>query len=730
MILTFLSRRTLLKAAGALTLTFAIPLDAQGAELNGSLAQFPRLSAWLRIEADGTVMLMIGKVELGQGIVTAVRQICADELDVDLNRVTVISGDTAVTPDEGVTAGSMSMPQCGRAVRQAAAEARWILVNIAAERLAAPVEALSVRDGVVRGPESEIAYQDLVTGSELQQEATGTRPYKQREAYRYIGRSVEPLHLRAKVMGQPVFVQDLRADGLLHGRVVRPPTYDAALIAVDAAPVRAMPGILQIVRDGSFLGLIAEREEQAIAAAEALSVLAEWSTTANSLPHQADVFDWLRAQTFKTTTAFERTRSDDARVVQTLRATYRRPYQMHASIGPSAAVALMTESGNLTVDTHSQSVFWTAESIAKMLRMDPARVRLRHVHGAGCYGHNLADDAAADAALLARAVIGRTVRLQYSRADEHRWEPYGSAMIVETEADLDRDGNVLDWRIDVHSTPHNTRPMREAGYLLPARYLSDPFPIPEPRNIPAPGFGSERNAIVLYEFPGHRVRNHFTTAMPLRVSALRGLGAYANVFATESFVDEVAHAVGADPVAYRLRLMSDERARDVIRTCAEAFGWEEFQRRPGHGRGIGFARYKNLECYTCVAIEVAVNDRGDIRVIRVVAANDSGEIVHPGSIEQQIEGGIVQSLSWSLREEVAFDSEKILTAGWSDYPILRFSEIPPVEVVQINRPGQPFLGTGEGSQGPTVAALANAVFDATRRRLRQLPFTPERVRGG
>ena len=725
--MTGFSRRTFLKTAGALTLTFAMPLKAY-ADLPGNLAEHPRLSAWLRIDADGSVTLMIGKVELGQGIVTAIRQICADELDVAYERITVISGDTAITPDEGVTAGSMSMPQCGMAVRQAAAEVRWILLELAAERLGAFADALTVEDGTIRGPGGDVTYGDLVTGTELDREATGTAPLKPRETYRYVGQSVEQLHLRAKVMGAPVFVQDLRPEGLVHGRVVRPPTYEATLESIDAARVEAMSGVLRVVRDGAFLGVIATREEQAIAAAEALAEAANWSAPTTSLPEQSEIYDWLQAQPAETTTALETVRTDDRAVAQTVRAIYQRPFQMHASIGPSAAVALMTDAGDLIIDTHSQSVFWTAESISQMLRMDPERVRLRHVHGAGCYGHNMADDAAADVALLARALPGRSVRLQYSRADENRWEPYGSAMIIYTEADLDTDGNVLDWRVDVRSTPHNTRPMREAGNLLPARYLEDPIPVPVPGNIPAPGFGSERNAIVLYDFPGHRVRNHFVTAMPLRVSALRGLGAYANVFATESFVDEIAHIGQADPVAFRLDQMPDGRARDVIAACADGFGWGAFERREGHGRGIAFARYKNIECYTCVAMEVAVDEDGRIRVLRVVAANDSGEIVNPGGIEQQIEGGIIQSLSWSLHEEVAFDSHGVQSATWSDYPILRFSEVPPVEVIQINRPGAPFLGTGEGSQGPTVAALANAVVDATGRRLRQLPFTPDHVR--
>ena len=728
------SRRSLLKAAGALTLSFTIPLQvparAAGSSLAGSLKNHPRISSWLRLDAEGRVTLMIGKVELGQGILTAVQQVCAEELDVDFGRISIVSGDTARTPDEGVTAGSLSMPQCASAVRQVSAEARHILLDLAAERLGSPSDGLSVTDGTITSAGGDRAtYWDLVSGDALEREASGQVRFKAPSDYRYIGKPVPRVDLPPKVAGEPIFIQEMRHEGMVHGRVVRPPTYRASLISVDAGSVESLPGVLKVVRDGSFLGVVAEREEQAVRAAEALAAAATWLESEERLPGSAGIYEWLIQQPALTTIAKDRRRAGGVAVSRRLEATYYRPYQMHASIGPSAAIATLDEAGGLTIDTHSQSVFWTAEAIAKMLRIDPSRVHLRHVQGAGCYGHNLADDAAADAALLARALPGRPLRLQYSREDEHRWEPYGSAMVITTQAGLSATGDVLDWRVDIWSSPHNTRPMRQPGFLLSAAYLERPFEAPRPRNIPAPGYGSERNGIALYDFPGHRVTNHFVTEMPLRVSALRGLGAYANVFATESFIDELAHAAMADPLEYRLRFLKDARARDVLLKAAEAFGWTAFEGAPGRGRGIAFARYKNLACYTAVALEVEVSVAdGAIRVVRAVGANDSGEIVNPDGITSQIEGGIIQSLSWSLKEEVTFDRRKVLPATWADYPILRFSEVPPVEVVQINRPGAPFLGTGEGAQGPTVAALANAVFDASGARLRQLPFTPQRVR--
>jgi CO/xanthine dehydrogenase Mo-binding subunit len=737
---TTLDRRSLLKATGSLSLAFAIPLDASLAQapapqrprLPGDLATSPRLDSWLRINADGTVTLMVGKVELGQGILTAVAQVCAEELDIDIGRIRIVSGDTALVPDEGVTAGSFSMPNCATAVRHASAEARAILVDLAAAKLGEPAASLAVADGVVRTPGGrQAAFWDLVTGKELAVDATGQAKLKPASAHRYIGRSVQRLDLPAKLTGGDIFLQDLRPAGMLHGRVVRPPAYKATLASLDVKPVEAMAGVVKVVRNGSFLGVVAETEDQAIAAMQALEEAARW-TVEKSMPGHEGIYDWLLATKPARDIAIKaQARADSAPVARTIEASYRRPYQMHASIGPSAAIATLGANGVMTIQTHSQSVFETGAAIAQMLGVAGNKVRCQHVQGSGCYGHNMADDAAADAALLATTVPGRPVRLQYSRAQEHLWEPYGSAMVVKTAASLDKDGNVLDWTLDLWSTPHGTRPGGNAGNLLSARYLEKPFAMPVPQNGGPPNYAADRNAIALYEFPGHKVTTHFITEMPLRASSTRGLGAYGNIFAIESFIDELAAAAGADPVAYRLRFLKDDRARTVLVKAAEAFGWEHWQKRPDHGRGIAFARYKNVAAYCAVALEVAVDRAtGEIRVLRATAANEAGEIVSPDGIANQIEGGLIQSLSWSLKEEVKFDDTRILSDGWHSYPILRFSETPAVEVVLIDRPGAPFLGTGEASQGPTGAALANAVFDATGARLRQLPFTPERVKAG
>jgi CO/xanthine dehydrogenase Mo-binding subunit len=735
------TRRGFLQSTGYLTLAFAIPLEdalSQGTpasakpRLAGDLNTTRNLSAWLRINANQTVTLMVGKVELGQGILTAVTQICADELDVDLKQVQVISGDTALVPNEGVTAGSFSMPYCATAVQQASAEVRAILLQLAADKLQQPAASLSVQGGLIRSASgAQVAYWDLVVGEALNREATGQVKLKLASDYRYIGRPVQRVDLPPKMLGQSIFLQEHHPAGMLYGHIVRPPTYQAKLLSVNLALAQRMPGVVKVVRNGSFLGVIAKREGQALAAAKALTATAKWKVE-KVLPGDDGIFDWLRKTTpNKIIQTKVQPRVGGPVPAKTMQATYYRPYHMHASIGTSAAMATLGADGVMLIQTHSQSVFETALAISKMLGMAPDKVRCQHMQGSGCYGHNLADDAAADVALLAAAVPGHSVRLQYTREQEHLWEPYGSAMVIQTQAGLDEQGNVLDWDLQLWSTPHGTRPSGEPGNLLSARYLAKPFAMPLPVNAGGPNYAADRNAIALYDFPGHQVLTHFITEMPLRASSTRGLGAYANVFAIESFMDELAAAAQVDPVEYRLRYLKDERAHDALVKAADKFGWANWRKTEGRGRGIGFARYKNIAGYCAVAMEVEVNrQNGRIRVIRAVASSDTGQVVNPDGVMNQIEGGLIQSLSWSLKEEVKFDDTKVLSNDWSSYPILTFSEVPPIEVVLIDRPGAPFLGTGEASQGPTSAALANAVFDATGVRFRRLPLTPERVKEG
>ena len=719
-----MNRRDFLACGGSLVLGFSLSAAAQKGKLPGSLEKAPLLDAWIRMGADGSVTVFTGKAELGQGIKTALIQVVAEELAVEPQRIELVTADTGRTPDEEYTAGSQSMSDSGVALLHAAAQVRGFLVGLAAERLNAPAAQLTARDGTVQAPGgARVTYGELVRGRELKLRAQPQSPLSDPRKRQVMGKSLPRVDIPAKVTGSPIYVQDLRLPGMVHARVVRPPSYAARLRSLETASVEKMPGVVRIVRDGSYVAVLAEREYQAVSAMRALAREAKWEERP-SLPEQAGLYAQLKRLPSRDTVLVEGARPSR----WTLEAEYRRPYQMHGAIGPSCAVGLFRD-GSVTVWTHSQGVYPLRAALAEMLRMPAERVRCIHMEGSGCYGHNGADDAGADAALLAVAFPGRPVRVHWMREEEHAWEPYGSAMVSAARARLGADGRIADWDYEVWSSTHVTRP-GPAGNLAPAWFLEKPFAPPPPRGIPQPAGGGDRNAIPLYKFGRSRVVHHFVQPMPLRVSALRALGGYMNVFSIESFMDELAHAAGADPVEFRLRHLEDPRAREAVRMAAERFGWPGFRRRNGRGRGFAFARYKNLAAYTAIACEVEVDrESGNVRVVRAVAANDSGEIVNPDGIRNQIEGGIVQSISWTLYEAVSFDRTRVTSLDWGSYPILRFPNLPDrIEVHLIDRPGQPFLGTGETAQGPAAAALANAVADATGARIRELPLTRARVK--
>jgi nicotinate dehydrogenase subunit B len=717
------------------------PFPALSGVLPHSLVQTPDLDSWIRFNADSTVTLFTGKVELGQDIRTSVAMIGADELDVSLERIQVVMGDTARSPDEGYTASSVSLETSGNAIRYAAAEARQIVLSVAHEELEAPVERLRVSDGTITDPATgrSVTYWDLFGGKRFGTRVRGIGQPKGPEAYRIVGRPARRLDLPAKVSGGACFVHDMDLPGMAHGRVVRPPDYGARLASVDEGAVRRLPGVIRVVRDGSFLAVVAEREEQAVRAMEALRESAAWES-GPALPPQEALFDDLLSRPDQPFLIVDGSAVDDpippietpAGAAHTLAATYYRPYHMHASLGPSAAVAQLID-GKLTVWTHSQGVYPLRAVLAQVLGMAEDDIHAIHVDGPGCYGHNGADDVALDAALLARAVPGRPVSLKWTRGDEHAWEPYGPATVIAMQASLNANGDVIDWNHDIWGYTHSGRP-RAGGPtsgLLAAWHLAEPFPRPQSQPSRGNQGGMHRNADPLYRFPRKRIVKHFVPGSPLRVSALRGLGAYANVFAIESFMDELAHAAGADPVEFRLRHLADGRARAVIEAAADRAGWQLGGRSPGddRGRGVAFAQYKNRQGIVAVVVDLSVNRAsGHIRLERAVIAVDAGQIVNPDGLSNQLEGAFTQAASWTLKEQVAFDAHGITSVDWYSYPILRFHDAPQIETVLLNRAGQPYLGIGEGAQGPVPAAIANAVFDAAGIRLRHIPFTPARVK--
>jgi CO/xanthine dehydrogenase Mo-binding subunit len=730
------ARRDFLKSAGAIVVGFswsaplALAQQAGPARLPGSLNTNRMLDGWIRINANGTVTVFTGKCELGQGILTALAQIAADELDVAYERIEMVSADTARTPNEGMTAGSLSIQNSGTALQFAAAEMRQILLDMAARKLGVGVASLSVSDGTVTGS-GKVTYWELAREVDFRREATARAKPKPPAQHKVIGKSIQRRDIPPKVSGGRSYVQDMRLPGMVFGRVVRPPSFRAELVSFDEAAAKAMPGVVAVARDGNFLAVAAEREEQAIWAARSLRDSAKWRETADLPPPAPALFDHLRAMRSQDTVVNQKTPAAPAGGrVKTVEAVYTRPFQAHASMAPSCAVA-QAKDGKYTVWTHSQGVFPLRGDLAKVLRVPVSSITCTHVESAGCYGHNGADDVALDAALLARATGGRPVKLQWMREDEFAWEPYGSAMVMNMRARIDDAGNVVDWQHEVWSHPHSTRPAStRGGNLLGGWYIADPVPMGVPANAPQPSGAADRNAVPLYDFPSQKILLHYVTDAPIRTSALRTLGAYANVFALESFVDEVAAASGADPVEFRLRHMKDPRARAVIETCAQKAGWKPGSRGDGtHGRGFAFAKYKNLAAYVAIVADVAVDRRtGKVRVVKATSAVDVGLVINPDGVVNQIEGGIIQSTSWTLKEQVAHDRQRITTRSWADYPILTFPEVPAVEVHLINRPEERPLGTGEGSQGPTVAAIANAIANATGARLRDLPFSPQRMK--
>ncbi|MFL5000146.1 MAG: molybdopterin cofactor-binding domain-containing protein [Xanthobacteraceae bacterium] len=729
----FLTRRDFTAGFGAIVVAFSLDRRAataqEPARLPGSLQTNRRLDAWLRINADGTATVFTGKVELGQGILTALRQIAAEELDLPLERIAMISGDTGRTPNEGQTAGSQSVENSGTALRMAGAEARAMLLDLAAKRFGVAADTLSVADGTISAAEGrKVTYGELAGEVDLKREATAKAAPKPAARHRIVGQSIPRFDIPAKVTGGAAFVQDVRLPGMLHGRVVRPPRYGAALESVDEATAKALPGVIAVVRDGSFLGVVAEREEQAVKAREALAKSAKWKA-GPELPDPARIHAHLKSLPAKDDVIGVK-QAPVPEGARRFAATYTKPYIAHASLGPSASLAEFRD-GKLTVWTHSQGVFPLRAELVSALKLQPADVRCIHVEGSGCYGHNGADDVALDAALLARGVPGRPVRLQWMRDDEFAWEPYGAAMVMEAKAALDGNGRIVDWEYELWSNTHSMRPQSTKGAnVLAAWYLDEPQHSGPPQGIPQPAGGGDRNSTPLYEFPNQRVLHHFITDMPIRVSALRTLGAYANVFAIESFMDELAAAAGTDPIAFRLAHMKDSRARAVIEAVAKKSGWKEGEKGNGTGgRGIGFAKYKNLACYVAVVAEVEIDRAtGIVRVPRTYAATDAGLVINPDGLVAQIEGGIVQSASWTLKEQVRFDPSGITSRDWASYPILTMREAPKVEVEVINRPNERPLGAGEGSQGPAVAAIANAFAAATGKRIRDLPMSPDRVK--
>jgi nicotinate dehydrogenase subunit B len=725
------SRRAILKG-GALTVGFAftgLPAHAiaQGADAAPRALDPKEVDSFLAVNGDGTVTLFCGKVDLGQGLRIAIPQIAAEELGIAVDKIKFVEGDTALTPDQGRTSGSNGIQHGGMQIRQAAATARKALIDLAAQRLNAKPEDLVAGGGEVRPKAggAGISFANLIGGRQFDLKLDPKAPLKDPASYTIVGKPLSRPDVPAKCFGTHVYIHDFAVPNMLHARVIRPAAVGAKLVSVDESSIKNIPSA-KVVRVKDLLAIVADDEWSAIRASRVLR--AQWSE-GTGLPAQADLAAALRAdpgivdETLVNKGSPAAQRPDGAKA---LTATYYWPMQSHASIGPSCAIADVGADA-ATVWTASQGTHGNQTTFARFLGLPKDKVRLIYLEGSGCYGMNGHEDAAADAAILSRAV-GRPVRVQWTREDELGWDPKGPPQLITISGSVAPDGRILDWRTELW-IPKTTRGLPNIPLLAPEAAGHDHVPGLNPGLI-------SQNGDPSYAAESIQVIAHWLKDAPLRPAPIRSPGKPANCFAVESFVDELAAAIGADPVEFRLRGLKDPRAIEVIKRTAALMQW---QPRPyqvasankgvARGRGISFVHYKHSETYVGMGMEVAVDrTSGQIAVERVVCAHDCGQIINPDGVRAQIEGSILQTISRVLMEEVMFDRTHVVSVDWASYPILRFSGVPKIDIELIDRPTEKPVGAGEAACTAVGAALANAVHDATGTRLRTVPFMPERVK--
>ena len=730
------SRRQFLFQSTGLVIGFTfgseLVADNTAPDLPIDLKNNLNINSWLYVDPAGKIDVFSGKVEFGQGIATAFRQIVADEMDVIIERVNILPCVTGIAPNEGVTSGSQSVEYGGLALRYACAQARGTLLEKASQSLKVPIGDLSIKDGVISAKSGEtVDYWKLTSTELLQQKADGRYKPKPVTNHRYIGQSIQRIDIPAKVSGGVAYVQDMKFPGMLHARVVRPPAPRAQLISINESAIKSMPGVVAIVKSGSFLAVVAQREEQAVNALVEAKKQSKWEM-ANDLP--STYAQWhktmIEAPNLDTEHAVKKDPSKQGKKI--IAGEFTKPFIAHASIGPSCAIAILKD-GVTTIYNHAQGMYPLQRDIVKALQVPADKVVCVHREGSGMYGQSGADDVALDAALIARELPNQHIRVQWMRDDEFKWEPYNSAMTVKIRASLDEGGNIANWTQDIYSNTHSTRPgEKEGNNLISSWYMANPQKRSPVTNIPLPAGGSHRNGIPLYNFPNQQINNHLVQEMPVRVSAFRTLGAFANVFAIESMMDKLAKEANADPVEFRLRHLQNQRGKDVIQKVAEMSNWKPNPKRVKkngklYGRGMAFSQYKNLQVYCAVVCDIEVDGNGKIRVTDVWAAAEAGLIINPDGFKNQIEGGLIQTISWTIYEEVKFNQTGIQTASWADYPILRFEDVPNIQVELINRPNEKSIGVGEGN-APIVGAISNALAMATNGRVYDLPLSPARVK--
>ena len=693
------------------------PVDTLLEELPGSLRRTPQINAWLEVLENGRVRIFSGKVELGQGIRNAIRQVAAEELYLELDQVEVVLAETGRTPNEGYTAGSGSIQNSAMAVRHAAAAAREQLLELAAEKLQIASRLLRLDNGYILTKEGKqrLSFSEIMEGRQLEGEVPLTLKLKPKSAYRYVGKPISRGDLGEIVQGATQYIHDLELPNMVHARVLRPLNYQSKLLRFDEAAFKSeAAGILEIVRNGNFLGVITEREYQAERAVQLLATYTEWSKP-TIFPLQKDLPVHIKSIAAEPEIVHGKDIAIDTETAETsVKASFFKPYTMHAALGPACGLALY-DGETLHVWSHSQGIYPMREGIAGMLGMEAEKIHIISAPGSGAYGHSAPDDAAADAAVLAMAYPGKPVRVRWSRADENRWEPYGSAMIMEMETGVDREGKLSFWRSNIWTDSHSTRPNKDAGTLLTARYLENPQPM-KSRGYLA---GGHRNGDPYYTIPQMQVAAHYFDG-PLRVSSLRSLGSYANIFAIESVMDELAEKTGQDAFDFRLKHLEDPRARAGIQQVQAMI--DSIAPKAEEGIGLAFCRYKNHAAYCAMAAQVRVESAtGKVSVQKVWVAIDVGEAINPDGLKSQAEGGILQAIGWTLREEVMFNEQEITSVDWAGYAVTRHRDAPRIEVEVIDRPEEAAMGGGEAAVPPVAAAICNAIYRACGKRVYHLP---------
>jgi len=722
------SRRDFLKTSGALVVTYALaPKAAHAAidlnDLGPKTVAADRVDGFVAIDSKGVVTVYSGKVDLGTGTDTALTQIAAEELGVPMQRVRLVTGDTLLTPDQGPTFGSLTIQNGGVQIRQACATAREALLDHAAQKLEVPRSDLVVEDGWIRGNGKRVAYAELVGDRSLELKLDAKAPLKDPSAYTIVGRPVARLDIPEKVTGRFTYMQDLKLKAMVHARVVRPPAMRAKLENWSDARCKEIPGYLGAVRKGSFLAVVARDEWAAIKAAGAIE--AGWSTW-EGLPDKATLWDHVRATRVAKDEVLQNA-GDSAAALRAapkvLKATYDFPVHTHGSIGPSCALAEFRD-GKLTVWSASQATHLLRKQLSRMLDMSELNIRCLYVEGSGCYGRNGHEDAAADAALIAREV-GGPVRVQWSRADEHGWDPKGPPTLLDYRGALDANGNVTAWESEAFIPE---RPGTIAVTLVAADLANLPKEASHPGNI-------HQGLAIPYALPNIKASAHWLAETPFRPSWIRTPGRMQNSFGNECFLDELAAAAGADPFGFRVRNLKDPRGLELMERLRKLAGWTPRTAPTGgageiaKGRGVSYVKYELVRTYVGAVADVEVNrSTGKVRVERFFVAHDCGQIINPDGLRNQIDGNIIQTVSRTLIEDLQWNRSTVTSLDWQSYPILRFPEVPEIVIDLIDRPKERPWGAGEPTAAVVPSAIANAVYDAVGVRLRSVPFTPERVR--